>query len=88
MAGHELRMVSLELRHLQLEGRFARPQKLQEVYPTVFAGLLNAQQYEIVLKALARAKVTDHRTVLGKRLDGILSVIVVPRHSVMVQKLK
>jgi len=65
---------------------FPGANELEEINPTIFAGLSNGEESEILLDAFFRRCSRDHLTQPGKRFDRVLGVVVVPRNSVAIEK--
>ena len=61
-------------------------QKLQETDTLIFAGLVDTEENKVVAQPCrCHFSIGDH-SVLGVAFHGVFSVIVVPRHAVMLKK--
>ena len=66
----------------------ARQQESQEAHLTIVASLLDAKQHKIVADAVfGDTSVGDH-SILHEVFYGVLCIIVIPRHTVIVQEEK
>ena len=65
---------------------FSRQQEFQEAYVSDAAGLINAQQYQMLGKPCFFDASSDIFPVIADAFDRVLGQIVVPRHTVMLQE--
>jgi hypothetical protein len=64
----------------------ARTEEIQKVHAHVFAGLADAQHDQVVAKTFFGSDSPDNAPERSKGFDGVLCVIVVPRHAIETQK--
>src|SRR5207249_10780707 len=65
---------------------FTRPQEVEKIDSTVLAGLRNSEKGEIFLYALFRRCPRNYLAKASKCLYRVLSIVVVPRDSVVIEK--
>src|ERR1017187_9547348 len=63
-----------------------RTEEIQKVHAHVFAGLADAQEDQVFPDALFGRDSAKDLTKRGEGFDGVLRVVVVPRHPVEAQK--
>lgn len=64
----------------------ARTEEIQKVHAHVFAGLADAQENQVFPDAFLGGRAFNDIPEFGKRLDGVFSIVVVPRNAVMLKK--
>src|SRR5215471_1929602 len=62
------------------------PQEVEEVDALVLAGLVDAQDDQIIVEGGFGEPPVRELPVFGKALDGVLGVVVVPRDAVVIEK--
>jgi hypothetical protein len=67
---------------------FSRPEKIEEIQAHVFASFANAQKDKVVADAFFRSDSVDDLPERSEGFDGVLSVVIVPRYAIEVQKCK
>jgi hypothetical protein len=66
--------------------RLPREKKLQKTHALILASLADTQQHQILLQPGFRHEVIGDLPVIGKSLDGMFGIIVVPGNAVVVQE--
>ena len=62
--------------------------ELEEIEPLVFTGFCDGQEGQVLVDAFLGRRTSHYVAKPRKRYDGVFSIVVVPRHTVVAEKRK